>query len=213
MRILITFAKTEAMRFTGHLDLFRAWERTFRRAGIRLAYTRGYKPHPRLNLACALPLGFTSNSELLEAWLQDELPLEKIWTHLETALPPGLVIRQVERLDPTLPALQHGLLASDYTLTLLDPLPDLEARLAALLAAKELPRQRRGKPYDLRALIQTIERLPDDPSGKQRLRLRLDARPASTGRPEEVILALGGEAHRTHVHREGLHFADTGGKT
>ena len=46
------FSKTDAMRYTGHLDLHRAWERTFRRAGLPLAYTQGFSPHPRINLAC-----------------------------------------------------------------------------------------------------------------------------------------------------------------
>ena len=39
MRMRIKFAKTEDMRFSGHLDLHRAWERTFRRAGLPLAYS------------------------------------------------------------------------------------------------------------------------------------------------------------------------------
>jgi radical SAM-linked protein len=70
MRLRITFAKTEAMRFTGHLDLHRTWERCFRRARLPLAYTQGFNPHPRLNLAAALPLGFTSQGEMIDAWLE-----------------------------------------------------------------------------------------------------------------------------------------------
>ena len=50
------------MRFTGHLDLHRAWERTFRRAHLPLAYTQGFHPQPRIQLAGALPLGFTVSS-------------------------------------------------------------------------------------------------------------------------------------------------------
>ena len=55
MRARITFAKTEAMRYTGHLDLARALERTLRRAGLPLSYTQGFTPRARLHLACALP--------------------------------------------------------------------------------------------------------------------------------------------------------------
>ena len=61
------------MRFTGHLDLHRAWERTFRRAGLPLAYSQGFNPHPRLNLASALPLGFTSEGEVIDVWLEQDL--------------------------------------------------------------------------------------------------------------------------------------------
>ena len=83
MRVRITFAKTDAMRFTGHLDLHRAWERTFRRAGLPLAYTQGFSPHPRINLASALPLGFTSERELVDIWLEQELPASAVTAALE----------------------------------------------------------------------------------------------------------------------------------
>jgi radical SAM-linked protein len=70
MRIQITFSKTGAMRFTGHLDLHRAWERTFRRAALPLAYSQGYNPRPKMNLASALPLGFTSECEVIDVRLE-----------------------------------------------------------------------------------------------------------------------------------------------
>lgn len=78
MRLRLTFAKTDAMRFTGNLDLHRTWERTIRRAGLPLAYSQGFHPQPRLNLASALPLGFTSQFEMVDVWLENEMPLEQI---------------------------------------------------------------------------------------------------------------------------------------
>ena len=75
MRLRITFHKTAAMRYTGHLDLHKTWERTIRRARLPLAYSQGYHPQPRLNVASALPLGFTSECELLDLWLADEVPI------------------------------------------------------------------------------------------------------------------------------------------
>ena len=89
MRVRITFSKTPAMRYTGHLDLHRAWERAFRRAGLPLAYSQGFHPGPRLNLACALPLGFTSECEIVDAWLDGDLALSEIETALTGALPPA----------------------------------------------------------------------------------------------------------------------------
>src|SRR5512136_1095840 len=114
IRLRITFAKTPAMRFTGHLDLHTAWERTFRRAGLPLAYSEGFNPHPRLNLASALPLGFTGEAEVIDAWLEQDLPLSDIQTALHRALPPGLKIAHIEIVDLRLPALQTELLASEY---------------------------------------------------------------------------------------------------
>jgi radical SAM-linked protein len=195
------------MRYTGHLDLYRTWERTMRRARLPLAYTQGFRPHPRINLASALPLGFTGQGEMVDIWLEQDLPVDQIEERLRRSSPPGVEILNVEAMDSKAPTLQTLVDASEFTVTFLDPLPELDARLNEVLAAGVLPRRRRGKDYDLRPLIQSIERLPDDEAGRQRLRLRLSAREGATGRPEEVILALGGVPEAARVHRERLIFS------
>ena len=88
-RVRICFAKTDAMRFIGNLDLFKAWERACRRAGLPLAYSQGYNPQPKLNLASALPLGFTSQAELIDIWLEQPLPLEAIESGLRSGRAAG----------------------------------------------------------------------------------------------------------------------------
>jgi radical SAM-linked protein len=208
MRIRITFAKTESMRFTSHLDLHRTWERTFRRARLPLAYSHGFNPRPRLNLACALPLGFTGSQEILDAWLEQALSIADIQQALEQAAPPGLRIHGIEIIDEHAPALQTVLEASDYTLTLDEHLPDLDRHLAALIQAESLPRQRRGKDYDLRPLVLELKRLPDGEDGRQRIRARLKAQEGATGRPEEVLEVLGADPLSTQVNRDGLVIAD-----
>lgn len=106
MRVRITFSKTDAMKYVGHLDLHRTWERTFRRSGLPLAYSQGFHPQPRLNLACALPLGFTSQCEILDAWLEQDIPLDEIRQVVSGALPPGLEIHTLGDIDANSPALQ-----------------------------------------------------------------------------------------------------------
>jgi len=209
MRIRITFSKTEAMRYTGHLDLHRAWERTFRRAMLPLAYSQGFHPQPKINLACALPLGFTSECELIDVWLQVQLPTTEVQAALCGVLPPGIRIHSLAETDPKSPALQTQVRSTVYWVTLLDPLPDLDARLARIEAADSLPRQRRGKAYDLRLLIEAIQRLPDDADGLQRLEIRLTAREAATGRPEEGLAELGVGIEAVRVHRVKLIYQDT----
>jgi radical SAM-linked protein len=208
MRVRIRFSKTPAMRYTGHLDLHRAWERTFRRAGLPLAYSQGFHPQPRLNLACALPLGFTSECEILDAWLEDEASLDEVGAALAVALPPGMRIHTLETVDPHAPALQTQVLAAAYQVTLLDPLPDLGERLEKINSAESLPRQRRGKPYDLRPLIEAIHPQPPDPSDLPRLTMKLSAREAATGRPEEVLAELGIGIEAARVHRVQLYLQE-----
>lgn len=204
MRIRVHFAKTEEMRYTSHLDLHRAWERTIRRANLPLAYSQGYRPHPRINLGAALPLGFTSQDELVDVWLEDTLPLQEIYRRLMEAAPPGIAISAIEEIPQNAPALQTQITASKYIITLLEPIDDLEAKLANLSGISSLPRQRRGKVYDLKPLIQKILRLPDNEAGQQRLEVVLSATEGATGRPEEVILALGGKPELARIHRMAL---------
>jgi radical SAM-linked protein len=206
MRLRVTFQKTDAMRFTGHLDLHRTWERTFRRAGLSLAYSHGFHPQPRINLACALPLGFTSQCEVADIWLQENRPVEEIKAGLDRAVPPGIEIVSVEEMDPRLPALQIQVQSSVYEITLLDHTMKLEERIQDLLSASSLPRERRGKEYDLRPLIEALDRLNNDPHGRPRLQVRLSARANATGRPEEVLAALGISPEAARVHRTELIF-------
>jgi radical SAM-linked protein len=195
------------MRFTGHLDLHRAWERMFRRAGLPLAYSQGFHPQPKINLAAALPLGFTSESEIVDTWLEGELPLSELKYALRGAAPPGVDIHHLEVVDLRLPALQTQVRSAEYLVTLLDPAPELDARLVALLAAEALPRERRGKPYDLRPLVEAAEIRPPDDAGRARLFFRLAAREGATGRPEEVLDVLGVPIEAARVHRTRLIFA------
>ena len=194
------------MRFTSHLDLHRTWERTFRRAGLPLAYSQGYNPHPRLNLACALPLGFTSQGEVLDAWLESQVTIPEIQTSLDRAAVPGVHILAIEEVAERAAVLQTEVEAAEYVITFMEPILDLEERCQALLEAKSLPRQRRGKGYDLRPLILALQTVPSDPHGPQRLSVRLAARASATGRPEEVIDALGALPETARVHRTGLIF-------
>jgi radical SAM-linked protein len=207
MRVRITFSKTDAMRFTGHLDLHRTWERTVRRAGLPLAYSQGFAPHPRINLASALPLGFTSDCELVDIWLEHDLPVADIQIALEQAAPPGMRIRGCVQVDDRLPSLQSVMEASDFSITFLDPIHDLEPRYRELMDANDLPRSWRGKPYDLRPLILDAFMLPVDSQSRPRLSIRLSSREAATGRPEEVVAALGVDPSSVRVHRERLIYS------
>ena len=205
MRIRVSFAKTSAMRFTGHLDLFRTWERVIRRAGLPLAYSQGFNPHPRMALACALPLGFTSQAEMIDIWLETDGDLAAVQAALEKAAPPGIQIQALEVVDSHLPALQTVVDSAEYTITLLEACPKLDERLEALLASESLPRQRRGKDYDLRPLILSVERLANEPrTGFPQLKAVLTAREAATGRPEELLEALEIDPLAARVHRTKL---------
>ncbi len=204
MRIRTYFSKTEALRYIGHLDLFRAWERTFRRSGLPLAYSQGFHPGPRLNLACALPLGVTSDGEILDAWLEMDWPLTDIRNAMGAALPPGLTIQSINEVDAKLPSLQTQVVSAVYVITFLDEIQDLAGRAERILSAKELIRRRRDRLYDLRPLLEGVTIIQPDELGKSRIRTQLAAREDATGRPDELLDELGIKFEDTRVHREKL---------
>jgi radical SAM-linked protein len=171
-----------------------------------LAYSQGFHPQPRLNLACALPLGFTSQCEIIDAWLEEALPLPQVRDALASTIPPGLEITRLESVEASAPALQTQVTSTVYIITFLDDIPDLEERISTVISANNLPRERRGKPYDLRPLIEGISKLPQDINGKTRIQLQLSAREGATGRPEEFLAAMGIKYETTRVHREVLMF-------
>ncbi len=106
MRIRITFAKQGALRYTGHLDLHKLWERTARRAELPLAYSQGFHPQPKMTIAAALPLGFSSRCEVMDMRLQNDIPLEGLSEKLQNTLPTGIRVIGVECVDDREPALQ-----------------------------------------------------------------------------------------------------------
>jgi len=210
-RLRITFAKTDAMRFTGHLDLHRTWERSFRRAELPLAYSQGYNPRPRLNLASALPLGCTSSAEIIDAWLEKDMDPGIIWQSLEKAVPPGIELLRIEKVDLSQPALQRMLEASDYIIRFLEPVQNLDVKISRLLSETELIRRRRNKDYNLRPLIHSIKILSDEISleikqGYQQILVRLSAMESATGRPDEVVEALGVAPQDVRIQRIHLVF-------
>jgi len=206
MRLRIKFTKTEAMRFTSHLDLHRTWERTIRRSGLPLAYSQGYKPHPRIVLAAALPLGFTSECEVMDIWLEVDTQCDFVRVSLEHALPAGIQLLDISEVDQSLPALPTLVRACDVQITFLEFLADLEQHIRTLLDSATLPRIWREKNYDLRPLILNVSHLTED-HGCQQINVMLSAREGATGRPEEVVSALGGDPRSTRFHRIALHFA------
>ena len=208
-RLRITFAKTQAMQYTGHLDLHKTWERTLRRARLPLAYSEGFNPHPKIQLGAALPLGFTSECELVDVWLETPQDLADARAALEKAAAPGLSLLEVREMPARSPAVQTLVAAAEYRVIVpaSGEARTLAERLAALLAAPDIKRTRRGKEYDLRPLIEALSVVASDEKGHA-LVMRLAAREGATGRPEEVVEALGYPATSAIYHRQRLFLTD-----
>jgi radical SAM-linked protein len=215
MRIRITFVKQGALRYTGHLDLHKLWERAARRAALPLAYSQGFHPQPKMNMAAALPLGFSSRCEVMDMKLERDISLEDLPTRLNGTLPSGLQVVDVQQVDERAPALQTQVEAAEYEVTLTESISrsDLDRGIESLIESKAIPRERRGKMYDLRPLIEALQIMEPDglPSSQEhpalhRVFMRLAAREGATGRPEEVLDVLGIAFEGTRIERTRLIF-------
>ena len=204
-RYRIRFAKSAPLRFIGHLDLHRAWERTLRRAGAPLAYSEGYNPRPRLNLGLALPLGCTSQGDLLDVMLEANWESEDLCQALQQAAPPGLIVEAVWPVPAGIPPLQREVSSCEYQVDLETTTApaELQDAIHRLLRSASLPRERRGKSYDLRPLVEGLMLETSERAERPRLVMQLAAREGATGRPEEVLLELGLDplAHVPHRAR------------
>lgn len=202
-RYRLRFAKAGPARHIGHLDLQRTWERTLRRAGLPLAHTRGYHIRARLQFGAALPLGVLGDEELLDIWLTAPEDPAALPGRLQSVAPPGLAVHEAREVPLHGPSLPQQVESALYEVQLPLPIGDFATRLEQLLAAPSLMRERRGKRYDLRPLIEEATATPASAEQTQ-LRMRLASREGSTGRPDEVLRALGIDPDPLLVRRRQL---------
>ncbi len=206
-RFRIEYAKTDALRYTGNLDMQKVWERYLRRASLQMAYSQGFHPQAKIQQACPLPLGFLSQSEIVDIWLDDDqIDAHGLLRALLTTPQPGIDIRSAEAVGLNAPALQSTVASAVYLVELLDTagIDRLPEQIQRVLAASSLPRTRRNKTYDLRPLIEALELKVNGEVGG--LVMRLAARDGATGRPEEVLIELGLDPSRARITRTALIF-------
>jgi radical SAM-linked protein len=210
-RLRIKFGKGAALKYISHLDLTRTWERVFRRAGLPIAYSQGFNPRPRFQIAAALPVGVTGWAEVLDAWFTDSLAPETVVGSLRSKSPTGLEILAVEQVDLKDPSLQSQMLAAGYKALIQsqEPKEAIELRIQELMAAPTLLRQRHHKgkvqTYDLRPWVQELA-VQGMGQGLRELTMRLQASPQGAARPDAVLDALGLSLAPHTVERTNLFF-------
>jgi len=117
MRFRVKFAKLGPMRLTSHLDVTRAIHRGMRRAGVKVAYSRGFSPHPRIAFGPPLPLGETAEGEYFDVLLS-EAPGEGWLERLSKCLPRGLEVCEGNFIEKSAPSLMASVNAAAYSILL-----------------------------------------------------------------------------------------------
>jgi radical SAM-linked protein len=196
----ITFRKYGDLRFIGHRDLVRVFERMLRRTGVGLALSQGFHPKAKLSFPLALAVGIEGARELLEVEFSEPIDVEALAQRLAAQAPPGLEVRQVRRLAEGEKKLQPS--SVEYRIQL--PASQQSATQAAIddfLAndSYRIERPGRKQPIDARADIQVL----DITDGQLRIVQRLT--PAAAASPREMLTIL----NLDHLERAGFWLTRT----
>lgn len=195
-RFRIEFTKGDEVRFLSHLDVMKAFERAIRRAGMPIAFSEGFNPHPKMNFASALAVGVTSEAEFMDIELKENLPSAEVVKMLAKALPHGLDVKTGREVPTGAPALMSEVNRAVYqvksTLELAVDPGQVADKLKDFMGLSEVvitKRTKKGlKPKDIKPGILGL-----DVSTEQGiLKLTILTITGSEGnvRPEEVVQAF-----------------------
>jgi radical SAM-linked protein len=207
-RLRITYRKLDPLRFTSVLDMQKLWERVFRRSALPLAYTQGFHPSPKMHLGAALPLGFLSNEELMDVWIIQDIPLDEVTKRLASAIHPGIEILAISYVDNSVSFLQKSVHQSDYLVTSLLKIDfdDLELRIKNFLKHTSFSWKRKNKDFNIRSqvLALSLKKNKEIPC----ICMQLTASESNTGRPDEVMEALGYDRSDFEYLRKKIYLLD-----
>ncbi|MSQ09884.1 MAG: DUF2344 domain-containing protein [Dehalococcoidia bacterium] len=208
-RLRITYGRGDAVKYISHLDVMRFWDRAFRRAHLPLAMSQGFHPHPRISVAAPLPVGVTSEAELMDVHFDEALPVEQALERLRAQMAPGFTVLSGETVSEDLPSLQALVRFSEYLVdgeTALGA-DEVATLLSDLLARADIPweltRDGEVRQYDMRPQLADLW-LAAATDGLVTLGMRLQTDGKASGRPEQVTRVLGFEEAPLRIHRTQL---------
>jgi radical SAM-linked protein len=191
--LLVRYAKRGKMRFASHRDVARAFERGVRRAGLPIAHSAGFTPHPKISYAGGAPTGVASEAEYLSLALTARSEAEAVREWLNAALPDGIDVIDVTEDAGGLPA--SRLTASEWQVILPGLTPDSVApavqRFLALEHAQVERLTNKGmRSMDARSAVVTLDvQGGDRPADGVALRM-IVRHTVPAVRPDDVLTAL-----------------------
>ncbi len=193
MKLRIKFKKYGPVRFIGHLDVMRFFQKAIRRANIDVAYTSGFSPHQIMSFAAPLGVGLESNGEYMDIEVHSVTSCEDIVARLNAASVPGIEAVSAVVLPENAGNAMASVAAASYTVRFREgrePRFAMEPAIRKLLASKQIlitKETRKGKrEVDLKPGIYSLEWKDDA------LYMLVDASSAGNIKPAQVVAALHG---------------------
>lgn len=213
-RLRVKFGRGNELKYLSHLDLMRLWDRALRRAGLPPAYSEGFSPHPHISFASPLAVGITSVGEIMDIFFERRISPDTFIRKVRVQIPAGIDIIEVFPVSPQAPSLQSCLRKAEYEVEIETDLSTdkIIDDINRLLALEKIPwhhsRDTGERFYDLRPLIDDVW-MVEAIAGKVKIAMRLRCDTSGTGRPEQVIKALGYQSSSISIKRTKLIFDDT----
>lgn len=192
MKVRIKFSKQGVMKFIGHLDVMRFFQKAMRRAGIDIAFTEGFSPHMIMSFALPLGVGLTSSAEYMDIEIRTPVSSAEAVDRLNGVMAEGMEVLSFRQIDDGKAAKAMTLVAAaDYTVRLRDEasLPaGWQERLPAFAAQEHIVVLKKSKTgereEDIRPMIYRLE--AEDGA----VQMRLAAGSAANLKPELVMEAF-----------------------
>lgn len=165
MKVRIKFSKQGPVKFVGHLDTMRYFQKAIRRAGLPAAFSGGYSPHMIMSFAAPLGVGTTSLGEYFDMELTEKVPTAEIEDRLNAVMVEGVTISSARQVEDGKASTAMALVAAaDYFVAFRpgkEPCGNWQEKLADFLAQKEITvtkkTKRSEKTVDIRPFIYQME--------------------------------------------------------
>lgn len=160
MRIRVKFSKCGNVKYVGHLDTMRLFQRAIKVAQLPVGYSQGFSPHSLVYFALPLAVGMSSEGEYMEIVMAEPITVEEVRERLSKVMVAGITLLDVFEVEEKTPSLMSLVQGADYKLIL--NVPNYNEITAAALEAKveesdELIVLKKGKkgiaPVDIKPLI------------------------------------------------------------
>lgn len=205
MKVRIKFSKYGSMKFIGHLDVMRYFQKAIRRAGIDIAYSEGFSPHQIMSFAAPLSVGYTSEGEYFDIELRTPMEEDQLQEKLQDVMVEGIDILRVQNLPEGEGNAMASVQAASYLAGFrsLSFLPeDWEDRLLAFYSSPTIlvnkKTKRAEKEIDLKESIYQLEirKIPEEcallesAAGPKGIYMLLNASSGGNIKPSFVIEAF-----------------------
>ena len=224
-KYVIRFSKEGYICYTSHLDIMRLFQRAFKKAGIKLQYSQGYNPHPRMGFAQPLSLGYSSDCELIEFETEEEMAPEEIKKRMNETMGESLEITGCKPFPDGMKKLAGAVESAVYLITI--PLGKDEDKAEnidikqfmdnnEITAMKRQKKTKKMKEINIRPMIRKLDMCVRDSDEGKTLTLvtELDAGSTSNLSPELLVTSFndyfGLEADRAEidVKRTAINFSN-----